>query len=411
MPLRGSVDRVLLLSVTMLVVLGIGMVFSASFVMADNYFGDSTYFLTRHLVAVMLGLCAMLVTMRVDYHRWQRLATPIYLVSLVLLALVLVPGIGTSTYGASRWFTFSSTLSVQPSELAKIAMVIYLASWVTRVGGDINKLSFGTIPFIIIVGLSAGLVFVEPDLGTALVLLLTAGSVFFIAGANLLHGLMVAGVGCFLLVNFVITSGYKADRILAFLNPWADPAGIGWHTVQTLLALGSGGVGGLGLGASRQKWDYLPNPHTDSIYAIVGEEIGFVGAMLVLFLFLVVAWRGLAIASAAPDPMGRALAAGGTLYIVWQALLNMAVTAQLVPYTGVPLPFLSYGGTAMLVSLASIGIVMNVSRAAEARSWRSLFFPGYQVGRPAPKSARPPKRSRDTAQRLRQRRTLTAARQ
>ena len=255
---RRSIDMVLLLAVLLLVAIGIGMVFSASFVTAHKYFGDETYFLVRHIAWVVIGVGALFAVSRIDYHHWQRIATPLYLVTVFLLALVMIPGLGTSTYGASRWLALGPLPSFQP--------------------GDVRKLTLGTIPFAIILSLSAGLVLIEPDLGTAIVLVLTAATVFFVAGANLLHGLLGAAIGCFLLINLVINVGYKADRIEAWLDPWADPGGIGWHTTQTLTALGSGGLAGLGLGEGRKKFDYLPNAHTDSIFAVVGEEIGFVGA-------------------------------------------------------------------------------------------------------------------------------------
>ncbi len=376
---------VLLFAALLLLAIGIGMVFSASFVTAHKYFGDGTYFLVRHVLWVALGLAALFVTARIDYGLWQRIATPLYIGTLALLVLVMVPGLGTSTYGASRWLALGPLPSFQPSELAKIAVIVYLASWITRVGGDVRKLTIGTVPFVIILALSAGLVLIEPDLGTTIVLVLTAASVFFIAGANLLHGLLGAAVGCFLLINLVINTGYKADRIEAWLDPWADPGGIGWHTTQTLTALGSGGIAGLGLGEGRKKFDYLPNAHTDSIFAVVGEEIGFLGTTLVLGLFVVFIWRGLTVALAAPDPMGRSLASGATLLIGWQALLNMAVVSHVVPNTGVPLPLLSYGGSAMVTTLTAIGIILSVSRRVdpELRSWRSLLTLSQGTWRPA----------------------------
>ena len=385
MSMRRNLDMVLLLAVFVLVAIGIGMVFSASFVTAHKYFGDGTYFLVRHVIWVALGLAALAVVARVDYHLWQRIATPFYFGTVVLLALVMVPGLGTTTYGASRWLALGPLPSFQPSEVAKLAVVVYLASWITRVGGDVHKLTLGTIPFAIILSLSAGLVLVEPDLGTTIVLVVTAASVFFVAGANLLHGLMGAAIGCFLLINLVLNTGYRADRIEAWLNPWADPGGIGWHTTQTLTALGSGGLAGLGLGEGRKKFDYLPNAHTDSIFAVVGEEIGFLGTTLVLGLFLLFCWRGLTIALAAPDPLGRGLAAGATLLIGWQALLNMAVVSHVVPNTGVPLPLLSYGGTAMVTTLAAVGVILSVSRSVEPerRSWRSLLTLSQGGWRPA----------------------------
>ncbi|MBM2809473.1 MAG: stage sporulation protein [Chloroflexi bacterium] len=401
---RGRIDTILLLPVVVLLAIGAGMVFSASFVVAHNEFGDDTYFLVRHLLWITIGMGVLVVVSHMDYHRWQRLAVPFYAVSLALLLLVLIPGIGSSAYGASRWFTVGSILSIQPSEIAKLAVVVYLGAWVTRVGTDINKFTFGTVPFAIILGLSAGLVLVEPDLGTTVVLVLTAGSVFFISGANVLHalvGLMVIAVAG---VKVIASSAYKSDRIDAFVNPWADPNGVGWHTTQSLLALGSGGLTGLGLGASRQKYYYVPNAHTDSIFAIVGEEIGFLGTTLVLVLFLIIVWRGLTIAGASRDPLGRALAAGATLMLAWQAMLNMAVVSHVVPNTGVPLPFVSYGGNAMVVSMAAVGIILSVGRSLSPSvlSWRSwlpqLGRIGSRADRATPTtSARPARDTRPTA--------------
>ncbi len=372
---RHGIDRWLLIAVLLLLLIGIAMVYSASFAVGHNVFGDDTYFLVRHVIWLLIGLVVLAITARIPYQFWQRIAAPLYGVTILLLVLVMVPGVGNSAYGASRWFTIGSFFSLQPGELAKLAVIIYLATWIARVGGDIHKLTFGTIPFALILSLAAGLVLVEPDLGTALVIVMTAGSMFFISGANVIHGLLGAVVGALGLMNFVINKGYKADRIEAFLDPWADPNGIGWHTTQTLLALGSGGIAGLGLGAGRQKLFYLPNAHTDSIFAVVGEEIGFIGTTLVLGLFLLIAWRGLAIAAGAPDPMSRALAAGATLMITTQAMLNMAVVSHLTPNTGVPLPFLSYGGSAMVVNLAAVGIILSVSRSSEPgnRVWRLLL--------------------------------------
>ncbi|MEA2641677.1 MAG: cell division protein FtsW [Chloroflexota bacterium] len=381
--IRHRADMGLLLAVGMLVALGIGMVYSASFVIAHNEYGDDTYFLARHLVWVTIGIVAMVTTSRLDYHLWQRFAAPIFFISLALLALVLVPGLATSEYGASRWFRIGSFLSLQPSELAKLAIVIYLAAWMTRVGDDIGGFTFGTIPFVIIISITAGLVLIEPDLGTTIVIVATAASMFFMAGANILHALLGGLVGCLFLLKFVIAgSAYKADRMEAFLDPWADPGGIGWHTTQTLVALGSGGLAGLGLGASRGKYNYVPNPHTDSIFAVIGEEIGFIGTMLVLVIFLYIAWRGLSIAFSTRDPFGRALVVGATLVISWQALLNMAVVSHVVPNTGVPLPFVSFGGSSMVVSLAAIGMILCVSREStdEDRSLRNLLTGGGERG-------------------------------
>jgi cell division protein FtsW len=391
---RRKIDITLLASVMALLVIGAAMVYSASFVVAHNEFGDDMYFFGRHLVYAAIGLVAMGITARADYHLWQRLAFPLFALSLLLLLLVLLPAFGTTTYGASRWFRVGSVLSMQPSELAKLAVVVYLASWITRVGRDIGKMTFGTMQFGIIIAIPAGLILIEPDLGTTIVLVMTAASVFFVAGANLLHGLTAVVAGSFFMVNYVINSGYKADRISAWVNPWADMSGVGWHTVQTLIALGSGGIQGLGLGAGRQKYAFLPNAHTDGIFAILGEELGFIGAVLVLTLFLVLAWRGLLIAASARDPFGRVLATGSCLVLVWQALLNMAVVSHVVPNTGVPLPFLSFGGTSMIVSLTFVGILLSISRTAEPStlSLKGLLVGSSSSPAPEPVPAAEPRR-------------------
>lgn len=372
-PLLAELRRIdlgLLLAILVLVAIGVEMVFSASFVVAHNQFGDGTYFLTRHLFWIAIGLVALAVGASIDYRILPRFAVVIYLGSLALLALVLIPGLGQVTYGSARWLNLGP-LSFQPSEVTKVALVIYLASWLAKVGDTVNDLRGGIIPFSLILLLTAGLVLLEPNLGTATVLTATAASTFFVAGVSLVHTLSAALVGAggiavlMGLAHSAAGGGYWSQRVEAFMDPWLYAEGIGWQTTQTLLALGSGGLTGLGLGAGRQKYYYVPNAHTDSIFAIVGEEIGFVGTSLVLALFLFIAWRGLAIAFSAPDPLGRLLAAGITSMIVWQALLNMAVISNTIPFTGEPLPFISYGGSAMVVNLSAAGILLSVSRRAQ----------------------------------------------
>jgi cell division protein FtsW len=351
-------------------------------VVAHNEYGNDTYFFLRHLAWVCIGLAALFLTARLDYHVWPRLALPVYLASLLLLTLILIPGVGEVRYGSARWLALPSELTIQPSELAKLALVIYLASWLARVGEGIRTFSFGAIPFALIVCVTLGLVLLEPNLGTAVILGLAAASVFFVAGASPLHGLAAGLTGAVVLGGLLALaqlspgSGYWADRIQAFVDPWAKQQGLGWQTTQTLLALGSGGMTGLGLETGRQKFYWVPNAHTDSIFAIVGEEIGFAGTALVLLLFLFLGWRGLMIAYQAPDRLGRLLGVGVTSVLLWQALLNMAVVTNTVPYTGVPLPFLSYGGSSMLMSCTALGILLSVSRqgAAPQRTRSASWF-------------------------------------
>jgi cell division protein FtsW len=363
-------DLWLLLAILLLVAIGVEMVFSASFVVAHNDFGDGTYFLVRHLIWITLGLLGMFVVARIDYRHLPRFAAVIYGGSLVLLLLVLIPGVGQITYGSARWLAFGP-VSFQPSEITKVALVIYLASWLARVGHTVNDLSLGIIPFVLILCFTAGLVLLEPNLGTTIVLTATAASTFFVAGVSLMYTLAAAVIGAgglatmMAIVHLFAGAGHWSERIQAFQNPWSYAEGIGWQTTQTLLALGSGGLTGLGLGAGRQKYYWVPNAHTDSIFAIVGEEIGFVGTSLVLLLFLFIAYRGLRIAFRAPDPLGKLLAVGITSMVMWQALLNMAVIANVVPYTGEPLPFVSYGGTSTVINLCAVGLLLSVSRRAQ----------------------------------------------
>lgn len=358
-------DRLLLAAVVGLVVIGLLMVYSASFVIAHNEFGDDEYFLVRQLGWTAAGTLGMFLLARMDYHHWQKVSVILLVLTLAALVLVLVPGLGISAYGARRWLKLGP-IAPQASEFAKLALAIYLADWLARKGPRVRNLSYGTIPFAIIVSLVAVLVLLEPDLGTTILVVAMAVSVFFVGGANLLH--FSLGLAGFALGMYwaVLTASYRSERLRVFLNPWADPQDSGWQTIQTLIALGSGGLTGIGLGMSRQKAYWVPNAHTDAIFAIIGEELGLVGTGTVLALFGVLAWRGMRAALLSPDLFGRLLATGLTAMLVWQALVNIAVVTNTIPYTGVPLPFISFGGSSLLVSLLSAGILLNISRYARA---------------------------------------------
>ncbi len=363
---RPRLDYLLLGATVALLVIGTLMVYSASFVVAHNEFNDDLYFLTRHLMWVAIGTVGLAVGARVDYRLWRRFSLPAMLGVIGLLLLVLVPGIGTSSYGAVRWIRLGSFIQIQPSELAKVAIVLYLADWLARRGAaEVKQLGKGSVPFAVIVLIVAGLVELQPDLGTTSIIIGTAAVVFFVAGANLRHVGVLASMGVLGGVALVSRmSGYRQGRISAFLDPWSDMQNTGWHTAQTLIALGSGGLFGLGLGASRQKFYWVPNAHTDAIYAIIGEELGFVGAVVVLALFGIVAWRGFTIAWRAGDPFGRLLATGLTTMIVLQAMINIAVVTNSVPYTGITLPLVSFGGNSIVISMAAIGGLLGIARSA-----------------------------------------------
>ena len=356
-------DYLLLASTIALLVLGSLMVYSASFVVAHNEFNDDTYFLVRQLVWVSVGGVAMLAAMRIDYRRWRALSLPIMLGCIGLLVLVLLPGVGSSSYGAVRWLRLGPLVQIQPSEIAKLAMTLYLADWLARRGSKVGDLLHGLLPFAIIVSIVAVLVEVQPDLGTTAIIVGVAASVFFVAGANLVHIFLLALAGTAAGVGLLAhLSGYQLERIRAFLDPWSDVQGSGWHTVQGLIALGSGGIAGHGLGNGLHKAYWVPNAHTDAIFAIIGEELGFIGSLGVLALFAILAWRGFLIAWRAPDAFGRLFATGLSCMLTLQALVNIAVVTNSLPYTGVTLPLVSFGGSSTVISLVAIGLLLNISR-------------------------------------------------
>ena len=316
-----------------------------------------------------LGIVVMLLAMRIDY-RWLRLVSvPAYLVSLVLLTLVFVPGLGRVVGGSARWLALGPLPSIHPAEIAKLALVVYLAHWMANRGRSIGRFRSGTIPFLLIAMPVILLVFKEPDLGTTIVITLTAFTMFFVAGASLrLFAVLIGGGlagGAMVMTGMLsgLLKGYQLERIQTFLNPWADPLGSGFHTIQGLLALGLGGILGTGLGESKLAGGlYLPNAWNDFIFAIIGEEFGFVGAGLVVGLFVLLAYAGVRTALRAPDTFGALLAAGITAWLCYQAFINIGVVVALVPVTGITLPFVSAGGVSLVVSFAAAGILLSISR-------------------------------------------------
>jgi cell division protein FtsW len=364
---RGAshVDYILIGAVVLLLAFGAQMVYSASVVVAHNEFGDETYFFTRQLTWIAVGTVGLIVAASVDYHRWQKVSLLLLIVTVVALVLVLVPGLGMIQYGSARWLKLGPLPSFQPSELAKVAVVIYMADWLARKGRGVSRFTHGSIPFLIILSLIAGLVVVEPDMGTAVIICAVAFSVFFVAGANLWHLILgfVPG-GALTAVIVAYAAPYRAERLAGFLDPFADPLGKGWQAMQTFIALGSGGLTGVGFGMSRQKAYFLPNAHTDSILAIIGEELGLIGTLSVIVLLMVVGWRGLRIAMRAPDPFGRLLALGLTAKILWQSIINIGAVTSSLPYTGVTLPFVSFGGNSLCMTMIGVGLLLSVSRFA-----------------------------------------------
>jgi cell division protein FtsW len=355
----GKIDSWLLMAVLALLCIGIVMVYSASSFIAARYKGDASYFLQRELLWVVLGVVAMIVMMQVDYRFWRRLSLIGMVIILPLLVIVLRYGVNVA--GASRWLAFSSFFSFQPSELAKLVLALYIADWLARKGNKVGTFLYGLAPFVLLVGLVLGLVLLENDMGTTIIIAGFATVMFFTAGANIVQFLLALACGGLIFLREAL-HGYRYYRITGFLDPFKNVTSINLQLYQSLLALGSGGWFGLGLGASRQKTGYLPLPYTDSIFAIIGEELGFIGCTVIVALFLALAFRGFRLARRAPDMYGALLATGITTWLVLQAMINIGATTGTIPYTGVPLPFISFGGSSLVVSLAAVGVLLNISR-------------------------------------------------
>ncbi len=357
----GTVDGILLTAVLCLLASGTLMVYSASSAAAQVHFGDSLYFLKRQLIWVASGICLLLFAMRLDYHQWQKAAKPLFLFTLLLLVLVLVPGLGKVVNGARRWLGAGS-LYVQPSELAKYTMVLFMSVWLTARRDALDSFWRGVLPVLSVLGVVFALILKEPDLGTALAIAGTVFLLLFTAGGRPLHLGALLFLGVCGVVGLILAEPYRIRRLTAFQDPWSDPLNTGYHVIQSLYALGSGGIFGVGFGMSKEKFLYLPEPHTDFIFAVLGEEFGMAGTLLIVGLFGLLAWRGLRAALHAPDLYGTLLAAGITMTIFLQAMMNIAVVTASMPVTGIPLPFLSFGGSALVVTMGAVGILLNVSR-------------------------------------------------
>ena len=370
--LRHEPDWLLLLSIVALAALGILMVYSSSGVPSAISRDDPFAVVAPQATWAILGLIAMVVMMRLDYRYLRLISVAAFVVALALLVLVLLPSMGPIrsivTNGSARWLQIGPLPSMHPAEFAKIALVIYLAHWLDRRGKRAGSFFGGLLPFLLIVGPVLLLVLIEPDLGTMGVLALTAFTMFFVAGASLWQLAALAPIALAALAYMVVRSDYQMDRIRAFMDPFADPQGLGFHTVQGLLAIGSGGLFGIGLGESRQPGAlHLPQAQNDFVFAVVGQELGLIGGAIVIGLYLLFAYRGIKIAMSAPDTFGALMAVGVTAWLTLQAFINIAVVVVLLPITGITLPFISAGGSSLLVSFAAVGILLSISRETAPR--------------------------------------------
>ncbi|TPW18116.1 MAG: cell division protein FtsW [bacterium] len=387
---QAQSDKTLIPVTLILLVIGVVMIYSASAVLAGRQYGNSLFFIQRQILWALIGLTAMVMMSRVPYAIWQGAALPLVLGAVVLLVLVLIPGIGVEVNGSRRWLRLGS-FTLQPSELARLAAVIYMARYLVKKQNRLDDFFRDFLPPMIVIGAVLALIMGESDLGTAAVMGMVAGLMLFIGGARWRHLWVMGLLALPVLYAMIMKIGYRRQRMMAFLDPWRDPTDTGFQMIQSFLALGGGGPVGMGLGEGRQKLFFLPYPHTDFIFAVIGEELGLLGTLAVLILFAVLAWRGVAISLRAPDPFGRHLAFGLTMMIIVQALINMAVVTGLLPTKGLTLPFLSYGGSSLLANLIAIGILLNISRAASAGRW-SL---SHEAGRSGP-MIRPTSKQRKT---------------
>lgn len=348
-------DRFLLVCILTLSGLGILMVYNSSVAIAIRDFSDQYYFAREQIKWLLIGLTALVIFTSVDYHRWRNMALPALMGTFIFLLAVFIPGLGIGAQGARRWINFVFFV-VQPAEIAKLTLIVYLAAWFSVK----EKGRFGA--FLLLVGMVIGLVILEPDLGTAVIILSIALFLYFLSGAPLVQFLLLLPLFAAAVAGIAVAAPYRFARLTTFFNPESDPLGASYQIRQIILALGSGGWLGVGIGQSRQKYEYLPEANTDSIFAIIGEELGFIGAMLVIGLFLLLVWRGFRIAKRAPDAFGKFLALGISSWVGIQAGINLAAMVALIPLTGVPLPLVSYGGSGLIILLSALGILLNISR-------------------------------------------------
>ncbi|HLZ33642.1 MAG TPA: putative lipid II flippase FtsW [Nitrospira sp.] len=362
---RVAMDHTLLFVTLTLALVGLVMVFSASAIVAGNRFQDPEFFLKRQIAWLGFGFLLMHLTSRIDYTLWKKLSIPILLCMLVLLVMVLIPGLGVAAKGARRWLR-AGPISIQPAEMVKLVAVIYLAAYLTKKGDKLTLFRSGLLPALIVIGLLSGLVLLEPDLGTVVVIGVVTIGLLFLGGARIAHLVGLGLCAIPLVVALVLGSSYRRQRMMTFLAPWKDAADAGFQITQSFLAFGSGGPFGVGLGEGKQKLFFLPEAHTDFVLALVGEELGLAGTATVILLFAVFVWRGFQIAARARVPFGNYLGTGITLLIGIQALVNAAVVTGLLPTKGLTLPFVSYGGSSLVVSCVGVGMLLSISRDRHA---------------------------------------------
>ena len=354
-------DKILFFSVIILSIFGLLMIYSSSSIWADFKFNDSFHFLKYQSIFFIIGLFIMIIISKLDYNFYYKNSNIILLISFILLILVLIPGIGTVRNGSRSWFGIGP-LGIQPSEAAKISLIIFTSKYLSLNEKYISSFFKGVIPILLIVGIFFALIMLQPDLGTGLILFLSIISILYISGVSMKFFIGGGIIGVIGVIILIIIAPYRMDRITSFINPWKDPLGTGFQMIQSLYAIGPGGLLGLGLGNSIQKHFYLTEPQTDFIFSIISEELGVMGSIIVVSLFIIIFYRGIKISLNSKDIFSKYLSFGIMFQLIFQTIMNLSVVVGLIPVTGVTLPFLSYGGSSLLVSMASIGIILNISR-------------------------------------------------
>jgi stage V sporulation protein E len=359
--MKKHFDFYLFTAIIILILFGAIMIYSASSIWANYKFEDSFYYVKRQMIFIVLGIFLMITTSKIDYNIYYENSNKILGICIILLILVLIPGIGSVRNGSRSWFGIGS-LGIQPSEAAKLGMIIFTSKYLTNSSKFLKNYKYGVFPILGVLFLLFGLIMLQPDLGTGMILVISIISLLFIAGVNMKFFIGGSIIGLIGVIILIAIAPYRMDRITSFINPWNDPLGTGFQIIQSLYAIGPGGLLGRGYLKSIQKQFYLPEPQTDFIFSIIAEEFGIVGTIFVVFMFSFIIYRGIRIALRTKDSFAKYLAFGMSFQLAFQALMNLMVVIGMIPVTGVTLPFLSYGGSSLLITLASMGIILNISR-------------------------------------------------
>lgn len=357
-----KINIILLISVVIISLFGVLMIYSSSYIWAEYKFNDPYKFLKSQLIFLILGYIIMFIVSKINYQKYQKYSNIIFGICFILLVLVLIPGIGTVRNGSRSWFGVGG-FGIQPSEFTKLGLIIFTSKYLKNNNKELRDIKKGVLPILIVLMLVFGLIMLQPDFGTGVVIVISIVALLFVSGVKMNFFIKIGLLGLVGVVVLIIIAPYRMERIVSFLNPWSDPLGSGFQIIQSMYAIGPGGLLGLGFGNSIQKHFYLPEPQTDFIFSIISEEFGFMGILIVSSLFITIIYQGIKISMKCEDAFGKYLAFGITFSLAFQTLLNLMVVVGLIPVTGVTLPFLSYGGSSLLITLLSMGILLNISKS------------------------------------------------